>query len=248
MSAQPAVSVFHGAIIWRPLIITLLLHVLLLYVLTLNLSSHREVTVEPRMVPRYIQARLVTAESLKPKPKPRAKPRPAAKPVAQTSKPVERSSTTAEAKPAVSKPKPVATPKPVAKPVQPSAEDRAAAAREELSMALEAEDILLEQASDLEVTQSFVALITRVIQDNWSRPPSARNDMEAELVIQLIPTGEVVSVSVTRSSGLVAFDRSAVRAVEKAERFAELQQLPARIFNKDFRTLRLKFKPKDLRY
>jgi TonB family protein len=242
MSAQPAVSVFHGAIIWRPLIITLLLHVLLLYVLTLNLSSHREVTVEPRLVPRYIEARLVTAESLKPKPKPRAKPRPAAKPAAQTPKPVETSSTTAEAKPAVSKPKPVA------KPVLPSAEDRAAAAREELSMALEAEDILLEQASDLEVTQSFVALITRVIQDNWSRPPSARNDMEAELVIQLIPTGEVVSVSVARSSGLVAFDRSAVRAVEKAGRFPELQQLPARIFNKDFRTLRLKFKPKDLRY
>jgi colicin import membrane protein len=238
------VSVFHGAIIWRPLIITLLLHVLLLYVLTLNLSSQSEVSVKPRLAPRYIEARLVTAESLmpKPKPKPRVKPRSTPKPTAQARKPVTRSPATAEPKPAVSKPKPVA------KPVAPSAEDRAAAARQELSLALAAEDILLEQASDLEVTQSYVALITRVIQDNWSRPPSARNDMEAELVIQLIPTGEVVSVSVTRSSGLVAFDRSAVRAVEKAERFPELQQLPARIFNKDFRTLRLKFKPKDLRY
>jgi colicin import membrane protein len=174
------------------------------------------------------------------------KPRPAAKPTAQTRKPATQ--TAATAKPTVSKPKPVATPKPVAKPALPTAEERAAAAREELSMALQAEDILLEQASDLEVTQSYVALITQVIQDNWSRPPSARNDMEAELVIQLIPTGEVVSVSVARSSGLVAFDRSAVRAVEKAERFPELQQLPARIFNKDFRTLRLKFKPEDLRY
>jgi colicin import membrane protein len=238
------VSVFHGAIIWRPLIITLLLHVLLLYVLTLNLSSQSEVSVKPRLAPRYIEARLVTAESLrpKPKPKPRVKPRSTPKPTARTRKPVTRSPATAEPKPAVRKPEPVA------KPVAPSAEDRAAAAREELSLALAAEDILLEQASDLEVTQSYVALITRVIQDNWSRPPSARNDMEAELVIQLIPTGEVVSVSVTRSSGLVAFDRSAVRAVEKAERFPELQQLPARIFNKDFRTLRLKFKPKDLRY
>jgi colicin import membrane protein len=236
--------VFHGAIIWRPLIITLLLHVLLLYVLTLNLSSQQEVSARPRMAPRYIEARLVTAESLKPKP--RVKPRPAAKPTAQTRKPATQ--TAATAKPTVSKPKPVATPKPVAKPALPTAEERAAAAREELSMALQAEDILLEQASDLEVTQSYVALITQVIQDNWSRPPSARNDMEAELVIQLIPTGEVVSVSVARSSGLVAFDRSAVRAVEKAERFPELQQLPARIFNKDFRTLRLKFKPEDLRY
>jgi colicin import membrane protein len=242
------VSVFHGAIIWRPLIITLLLHVLLLYVLTLNLSSQQEVSVKPRLAPRYIEARLVTAESLKPKPKPRVKPRSTPKPTAQARKPATRSAATAATKPAVSQPKPVATPKPVAKPVQPSAEDRAAAAREELSRALAAEDILLEQASDLEVTQSYVALITRVIQDNWSRPPSARNDMEAELVIQLIPTGEVVSVSVTRSSGLAAFDRSAVRAVEKAERFPELQQLPARIFNKDFRTLRLKFKPEDLRY
>jgi colicin import membrane protein len=238
------VSVFHGAIIWRPLIITLLLHVLLLYVLTLNLSSQQAVSVKPRLAPRYIEARLVTAESLmpKPKPKPRVKPRSTPKPTVQARKPVTRSAAIAEPKPAVSKPEPVA------KPVAPSAEDRAAAAREELSLALAAEDILLEQASDLEVTQSYVALITRVIQDNWSRPPSARNDMEAELVIQLIPTGEVVSVSVTRSSGLVAFDRSAVRAVEKAERFPELQQLPARIFNKDFRTLRLKFKPKDLRY
>lgn len=242
MSAQSTVSVFHGAIIWRPLIITLLLHVLLLYVLTLNLSSQQEVSVKPRLAPRYIEARLVTAESLKPKPKPRVKPRSTPKPTAQARKPVTRSAATAEPKPAVSKPEPVA------KPVAPSAEDRAAAAREELSLALAAEDILLEQASDLEVTQSYVALITRVIQDNWSRPPSARNDMEAELVIQLIPTGEVVSVAVARSSGQSAFDRSAVRAVEKAERFPELQQLPARIFNKDFRTLRLRFKPKDLRY
>jgi TonB family protein len=246
LSTLPTVSLFHGAIIWRPLIITLLLHVLLLYVLTLNLSSQQEVSVQPRVAPRYIEARLVTAESLQPKPKPKAKPRSTPKPAAQARKPAARNPATT--KPAVSKPKSVATPKPEAKSVQPSAEERTAAARDELSMALEAEDILLEQASDLEVTQSYVALITRVIQDNWSRPPSARNDMEAELVIQLIPTGEVVSVSVARSSGQAAFDRSAVRAVEKAGRFPELQQVPARIFNKDFRTLRLKFKPKDLRY
>ena len=107
--------------------------------------------------------------------------------------------------------------------------------------------MLLEQADDEQITLSYVALIARVVEDNWSRPPSARNDMEAELVIQLIPTGEVVSVTLTRSSGLVAFDRSAVMAVEKAERFPELQDLPARIFNESFRTLRLKFKPEDLR-
>lgn len=115
-------------------------------------------------------------------------------------------------------------------------------------MALDAEDILLEQASDDDIAQSYVALISQTVQNNWSRPPSARNGMEAELIIQLIPTGEVVSVTVARSSGVLAFDRSAVNAVKKAHRFPQLQQLPSRVFEKSFRQFRLLFKPEDLRY
>ena len=72
--------------------------------------------------------------------------------------------------------------------------------------------------------------------------------MEAELLLQLIPTGEVVSVTLAESSGNAAFDRSAIMAVEKAERFPELQQLESRLFERNFRRLRLKFKPEDLRY
>ena len=121
-------------------------------------------------------------------------------------------------------------------------------AQQELALALDAEDDLFEEASDEELALSYVSLIARTIEDNWSRPPSARNDMEAELILQLIPTGEVVSVSVSRGSGNLAFDRSAMNAVKKAERFPELQQLPARVFENNFRRLRLKFKPEDLRY
>ena len=82
----------------------------------------------------------------------------------------------------------------------------------------------------------------------WSRPPSARNGMEALLQIQLIPTGEVVSVSVLKSSGNAAFDRSAINAVQKAASFPELQSLPTREFEKTFRRFRLLFRPEDLRY
>lgn len=237
-----------GVIFWRPLVITLCLHALMVYVLTLNWDSQSEVTVKPRQLPSYIEARLVSADMLKPKPKPAVKavPKPQPKKVAPAPKPA--------ATPAASKPAPaktVAPAKPVAKPVVaagPSAQERAAAAKTELSLALAQEDELLEAASDDEVTQSYVALIARVIEENWSRPPSARNNMEAELVIQLIPTGEVVSVTLVSSSGMLAFDRAAVMAVQKAERFPELQQLPSRIFEKDFRKLRLKFKPEDLRF
>jgi colicin import membrane protein len=184
---------------------------------------------------------LIDAADLKPKPRKKpvvAKPKPApVKPKPAPAKP-------APVKPAPPKPKPVEQ----AKPETLTAAERAALARAELALAMNAEDELLEQASDEDVAQSYVAMISRVVQNNWSRPPSARNGMEAELVIQLIPTGEVVSVSVVRSSGLLAFDRSAVNAVQKTGRFPELQQLPSRIFESNFRQFRLLFKPEDLRF
>jgi len=101
--------------------------------------------------------------------------------------------------------------------------------------------------NDTELANSYVALIAGVIESNWNRPPSARNNMEVVLAIQMVPTGEVVSVRVLKSSGNSAFDRSAENAVLKAERFPELQQLPSRIFEANFRRLRLKFRPEDLR-
>ena len=184
--------------------------------------------------------------------KPKKKPR-KAQPAVQ--KPVQKKVVTPRPvqKKVVSKPKPVTKPNPRTEPEvierpRPTAAELAAAAQLELASAMDTEEVELEAASDLELTQSYVALIAQTVQDNWSRPPSARNGMETELVLQLIPTGEVVSVAIASSSGEPAFDRSAVNAVQKAERFPELQQLPARVFESKFRRLRLKFKPEDLRY
>lgn len=240
------------SIFWRPALLTVLLHGWLLYALTANWSTPTDAAVKPVQTPRFIQARLVELEKPKPAaPKPAApKPKPAApkpKPAAPKPKPKPTPKTApavAEAKP---KPKP-AEPAPTPEPRQPTAEERAEAARDELAMAMEAEDEALEALSDEQLTASYIALIARAVEDNWSRPPSARNGMEAELQLQLIPTGEVVSVTLARGSGNTAFDRSAVNAVEKAAQFPELQQLEPRLFEENFRRLRLKFKPEDLRY
>ena len=101
--------------------------------------------------------------------------------------------------------------------------------------------------SDQALATSYVALITGLIQNNWDRPPSARNNMEAELSLQLLPTGEVVGVKVVKTSGNKAFDLSAEKAVLKVGQIKELQDLPPRVFEKYFRRLRLKFRPEDLR-
>jgi colicin import membrane protein len=211
-------------IVLRPLIVTLLLHAAMIYLLTVNWSSSDYKTVKVKPVPKAINARLVDVSELQAKPKPKPKPKP---------RPVEPK---VEAKPEP-KPEPRLTP-----------EELAAMAREELADSIAREDALEATATAEQMATSFAALIQSTVVNYWSRPPSARNGMEALLSIQLIPTGEVVSVQILKSSGNTAFDNSAVNAVRKAGAFPELQQLPGREFERSFRRFRLLFRPEDLRY
>lgn len=117
------------------------------------------------------------------------------------------------------------------------------AARQEAAEAAAAE----QAETDAELVGAYTAIIHDLVQQNWSRPPSARNDMTAVLRIQLVPTGEVVDVEVVQSSGDAAFDRAAENAVYAVGRFSELQGMPPRLFERNFRSLLLTFRPEDLR-
>ena len=234
-------------IILRPALATLALHGVMLVALTFNWSSMEEKTIVVKPAPKVINARLVDVSEFRPKPKP-SKPKPKAvskpKPKAVVKpKPVVK-------KPAVTKPKPKVEPKVEPKPEPKiTAQELAAITRADLARAVAEEEQQLDAAVTAdEVTASFSALIQQTVINRWSRPPSARNGMEVLLALQLIPTGEIVSVTVVKSSGNNAFDRSAINAVEKAERFPELQKLPAREFESTFRRFRLLFRPEDLRY
>lgn len=230
--------------IWWPLLGTALLHAVVITLLIKEWpieSQAAPVSVQPK----YVQARLVSAESLKPKPKKKV-----------TKKKVVKKKKVTKKKPAVPKKistKKTAAPKPkVIEPKvgeKPPLEPTLDSALEELefSQAMEEEEMMLEAVDDLDVAQSYTAVIRQAVQNSWSRPPSARNNMQVDLAIQLIPTGEVVSVSVVKSSGEPVFDRSAVNAVKKAERFPELQKLQSRVFEKHFRRFILRFRPEDLR-
>lgn len=128
---------------------------------------------------------------------------------------------------------------------------REAAAREtarradELARAVAAEQGRRQAVTDDEKAMAYVAQITEDIIQQWSRPPSARNGMEAVLTVFLIPTGEVVDVHLEESSGNDAFDRSAMAAVEKAGKFAVPPD--SRSFERNFRKIEVVFRPEDLR-
>ena len=237
-------------IILRPALVSILLHVLIIYLMTVNWSGSEREIVRIKPAPKVINARLVDVSEFRPKPKPKPKAAPKAK-----TKPVVKAKPKPKPKPKpVVKPKAAPKPKPVVK-EQAKPEPRiteqelAAIARADLARAVAEEEQAAEAtATAAEMAASYASLIQQTVINYWSRPPSARNGMEALLAIQLIPTGEVVSVSVLKSSGNTAFDRSAMNAVEKAGSFPELQQLPAGEFEKTFRRFRLLFRPEDLRY
>lgn len=113
--------------------------------------------------------------------------------------------------------------------------------------ALAREESQMREAAYADAAQSYMSAISQRIEQNWSRPPSARNNMECELSIKLVPTGRVINVDIVRSSGNAQFDRSAVQAVQRVEQFPEVRGMEPEVFERYYRELNLVFKPQDLR-
>ncbi len=89
-------------------------------------------------------------------------------------------------------------------------------------------------------------LLIRLVSEQWQRPPSARNGMSVEVLIEMLPDGTISNASVTRSSGDRPFDNSAVAAVRNVGRIQEMQQLDRATFDAMYRQRRVIFKPEDL--
>jgi len=62
----------------------------------------------------------------------------------------------------------------------------------------------------------YKGLIRNQITRNWIFPASYQKGMKCKILVRLIPSGDVVSVRITQSSGNSAFDRSVEMAVNKA--------------------------------
>lgn len=127
------------------------------------------------------------------------------------------------------------------------AEQQRLEAENELAALVAKEQQAIQLAEDQQQAADIVGVITAYAQGQWNRPPSARNNMQVILQVDMVPTGEVINVSVLESSGDAAFDRSAINAVNKAAPFDELKTIPSRVFENYFRRFKMIFRPEDLR-
>lgn len=223
-----------------PLLLALLVHAGVAAALLRSWEGGAEA---PRLVqPRIIQAKMLVLEqpaAPKPKPKPRPKPRPKPKP-----------------SPAVPPPKP--PPKPLPTPPQVDRRARQEAARQErlremlerstaVALADEVAALDDDESAAEAATMTYSDAIAQAIIREWSRPPSARNDMQARMVVELTPAGDLLGVEIADSSGNAAFDRAAEAAVRKAARRDRFPVPPERgLFEANFRRFTLLFKPEDL--
>ncbi len=126
-----------------------------------------------------------------------------------------------------------------------AAEDKKAQALAELlSDTTERQQAMADTHGD-QVAGNFDDLIRLRAAEGWTRPPSARNNMTVQLQVNVLPDGTITNVSVSRSSGDVPFDNSAVAAVKNIGRLTEMQGLSPQEFQ-PYRSFKMTFTPEDL--
>jgi len=209
------------------------LHAVLAVLLARSPSVSQESTF---IEPKAIKASLVQYK--KPEPKVVAKKPPKkVEPTKQITKP----SITKKQKPKVEKNKPAE------KKVPPPPVKDTSTLDDTLDELLADDANQIQDEEDASEIQRYSLAIENQVYRRWSRPPSARKDMKVLLVIRVLPSGDIVSATVKKGSGSDAFDRSAVSAVKRVERFEFVREMEPRLFETYFREFEMRFSPQDLR-
>jgi colicin import membrane protein len=99
-----------------------------------------------------------------------------------------------------------------------------------------------QDAKALSEVERFRALIAQVVTRSWIRPDGVGKGLQCIVQVRLVPTGEVISVRITKSSGNAVFDRSVQAAVQKASPLPVPKD--ANVFEK-MREVEFLFNPKE---
>lgn len=89
------------------------------------------------------------------------------------------------------------------------------------------------------VQRTWADDIRDAIRSQWLRPPGLSDELRCRVRVELLPSGQIISVRIAAPSGVVAFDDSVEKAIAKAD------PLPTPTDPKAFeRVLELTFTPK----
>jgi colicin import membrane protein len=174
----------------------------------------------PKPEPKIEKPQIVEKAAPKPKPKPEPKK--------------------AEPKP---KPVPKAEPKPPARDLELEQRMRDQLAQEQAaSEARRAKEqaVRAQASARARALNEYIARIQAKVKSNWILPLDLQGNPEAIFLVSQLPSGEVLSVRIVKSSGNPAYDTAVERAILKSS------PLPLPAAREDFsRELKLTFRPQD---
>lgn len=182
------------------------------------------------------------APTPEPPPAPKAEPKPEPKPLPPP--PPPKPDIAIKEKP---KPRPLPEPKPEPKPRVDPFQDELKRETERVAQRKQADSAAQEfaqtQAAKAAAARSkamnaYVASIVRKIRGNIVVPPEIKGNPEAIFDVTQLPSGEIVTVRLKRSSGHAALDAAIERAILKSNPLPKPQQ--AELFE---RSLELHFRP-----
>ncbi len=105
-----------------------------------------------------------------------------------------------------------------------------------------AETKLLKEKREVQIR---IALIQERINSIWKKPSLINKNIQAEFVINLAPSGEILSFDLISSSGEKVFDDSALAALSNISFITEVIGLERKYFERNFRSFNLVFKSKN---
>ena len=98
------------------------------------------------------------------------------------------------------------------------------------------------KARALTAAEKYKLLIRQKVSRNWARPPGAQTGLQCTVRVRLVPSGDVLQVTVVKTSGDERFDRSVENAVYKA---SPLPLPEERDLFEYFREIEFIFNPED---
>ena len=108
---------------------------------------------------------------------------------------------------------------------------------------------LLEQEKNITLSYEqeqivfFSQKIISTIENAWMKPRNIPEGLVANLRLHVLSTGRISKVDLIKSSGNIRFDNSALQAVRRVETLNYFKEIPASLYNKNFKKIAVSFKP-----
>ena len=108
---------------------------------------------------------------------------------------------------------------------------------------------LLEQEKNITLSYEqeqivfFSQKIISTIENAWMKPRNIPEGLVANLRLHVLSTGRISKVDLIKSSGNIRFDNSALQAVRRVETLNFFKEIPASLYNKNFKKIAVSFKP-----